>query len=149
MLSNTFFRLFEADLNKLKAEIRLYTNEENVWAIKGEIRNSAGNLCLHIAGSLSYLIGTVLGQSAYIRMKEEEFTIKYISRQDLLNRIDEAMEEVSKQLRHLTDEELKKDYPAPFGNQTETVGLVITYLISHVAYHVGQVSYHRRLVDMA
>ena len=44
--------LFNRDLNKLKQEIELYQNENNLWEIEKGISNSAGNLCLHLIGNL-------------------------------------------------------------------------------------------------
>ena len=56
MITDTLIMLFERDLQKLKTEIELYKDEDNLWLIKKGIDNSAGNLCLHLIGNLSHFI---------------------------------------------------------------------------------------------
>ncbi len=53
MLIKSLKTLFTRDLNKLKQEIELYKNEKNIWKIEHDIKNSAGNLCLHLIGNLN------------------------------------------------------------------------------------------------
>lgn len=149
MLSNSFIRILESDLQKLKKEISLYRHESHIWVIDGDIRNSAGNLCLHITGSLDYFIGSVLGQAPVIRKRDEEFSVKNISRNILIAKTEATLDTVQQQLQRLNDPDYAGIYPVPFGNNQETIAQVITYLISHVAYHVGQVSYHRRLIEQS
>ena len=48
MVKDTIAELFERDLQKLRTEINLYKDEDNLWVIKEDISNSAGNLCLHL-----------------------------------------------------------------------------------------------------
>ncbi|MDD2791664.1 MAG: DUF1572 family protein [Sediminibacterium sp.] len=148
MISQSYIRIFEAELIKLKTEIGLYKNESNLWIINGEIKNSAGNLCLHITGSLNYLIGAALGKSTILRQKDEEFRLKNVSKSELIKCIDSAIETVKQNLPGLSNHDLSMDYPLPFGGNTEKVGLVIIYLISHVSYHLGQINYHRRILDI-
>lgn len=47
MLITTLKTLFNRDLKRLLNEIEQYGNETDIWKIKGQINNSAGNLCLH------------------------------------------------------------------------------------------------------
>ena len=37
MLTNLLIEIYERDLNKLKEEISLYKNENDLWIIRGEI----------------------------------------------------------------------------------------------------------------
>ena len=48
---------FERDLDKLKEEINLFKNEDDIWKIKEGITNSAGNLTMHLLGNLNHFIG--------------------------------------------------------------------------------------------
>ena len=50
-----------------------------MWEVSGEIKNSAGNLCLHICGNLQHFVGAVLGNSGYVRKRDEEFSRKECS----------------------------------------------------------------------
>ncbi len=72
----TLTKLYLRDLEKLRVEITSYKKEINLWKISGDIKNSAGNLCLHICGNLQHFIGATLGNSGYIRKRDEEFSRK-------------------------------------------------------------------------
>lgn len=67
MLIETLKSLFNRDLDKLKVEIELYENENQIWLIDKNISNSAGNLCLHLIGNINTYIGTELGKTGYVR----------------------------------------------------------------------------------
>ncbi|RZJ48586.1 MAG: DinB superfamily protein, partial [Flavobacterium sp.] len=53
--------IFNRDLDRLKNEIKAYEDEANLWKIERDIKNSAGNLCLHLVGNLNTYIGAGLG----------------------------------------------------------------------------------------
>ncbi len=74
----TLSQLFLRDLEKLKTEISSFKDEKKIWEISGEIKNSAGNLCLHLCGNLQHFIGAVLGNSGYIRNRDAEFSRKNV-----------------------------------------------------------------------
>ena len=61
------------DLATLEKEISLYPAEDSVWLGSRDIKNSNGNLCLHLGGNLPHYISAVLGKSGYIRNRENEF----------------------------------------------------------------------------
>ncbi len=67
MITPVLITLFERDLNKLTEEISQYPDDSSLWVVKEGIKNSGGNLCLHLTGSLQHFIGNVLGDSGYIR----------------------------------------------------------------------------------
>ncbi|WP_264564296.1 DinB family protein [Flavobacterium sp. N3904] len=139
--------LFNRDLNKLKKEIESYQNENKIWCIEKEISNSAGNLCLHLIGNLNTYIGAEIGKTNYIRYRELEFSQKDISQIELLAKIESTKQTVSDALELLADEDLKKEYPLlVFETKTSTEFLLI-HLTTHLAYHLGQINYHRRLLD--
>ena len=111
MLLDVLKKVFKRDLNKLKTEIELYSNEVNLWLIDKSITNSAGNLCLHLVGNLNAYIGAELGQSGYIRQRDFEFSLKDVPRTELLNQIDEAIGMVDEVLNELATNDLEKVYP--------------------------------------
>ena len=55
MLKEALIEIFERDLQKLKTEINLYKDEDNLWLVKEGISNCTGNLCLHLLGNLNHL----------------------------------------------------------------------------------------------
>ena len=54
MVIDTLQILFTRDLTRLKNELEQYPNEPDIWKIKGQINNSAGNLCLHLIFCIKY-----------------------------------------------------------------------------------------------
>ena len=147
MVVETLKSLFIRDLNKLKTEIELYKDETTIWQIENAISNSAGNLCLHLIGNLNAFIGAELGKSGYIRQRELEFSTKNVPRKELIKKINETLLVVLSTLDKLTEEDLKKDFPLQvFENKTSTEYFLI-HLITHLSYHLGQINYHRRLLE--
>lgn len=138
---------FKGELNKLITEIELYKNEENIWRIEKNISNSAGNLTLHLIGNLHTFIGKEIGKTNYIRNRELEFTQQKVSRIELINNINSTIEMVEKSLISITNEELKNDYPILKFSKAATNEYLLVHLIKHLTYHLGQINYHRRLID--
>ena len=91
MLKESLIEIFERDLQKLITEINLYNDEDNLWLVKEGISNSAGNLCLHLIGNLNHFIGASLGNTGYVRHRDDEFNLKNIPRQDLLMNIENCI----------------------------------------------------------
>lgn len=148
MITESLKSLYTRDLNKLKTEIQAYKNEETLWIIENNISNSAGNLCLHLAGNLSHFFGTVLGNSGYVRQRDLEFSLKDVPRAELLEKVDETLDVVIKTLNQLNTEDLEKEYPIePLGYKMTTEYFLI-HLVGHLEYHLGQINYHRRLLDV-
>lgn len=140
--------LYNRDLNKLKIEIESYQNEESIWKIDKNISNSGGNLCLHLIGNLSTYIGAELGNTGYIRQRDLEFSLKNIPKTELLKKIASLIEIVESTLSQLSEEDLEKDYPIePLGYKMTTEYFLI-HLFGHLGYHLGQINYHRRLLDI-
>jgi uncharacterized damage-inducible protein DinB len=147
MLTNTLKTLVTRDLQKLKTEIESYQNEKAIWVVEKGIANTAGNLCLHLVGNLKTYIGAELGKSGYIRHRDLEFSLKNISRTELLKQVDETIAVVSSTLEKMTDEQLAGEYPTKVLDGTTTTEYFLVHLAMHLSYHLGQVNYHRRLLD--
>lgn len=147
MLIETLKSIFIRDLNKVLSEIELYQNEKNLWLIEKNIANSAGNLCLHIIGNLNTYIGAEFGKTNYIRNRDLEFSQKDIPRAELVSKIKETILIVNKSLDQLTEEDLKKEYPVLVFDKKTSVEYYLIHLTTHLAYHLGQINYHRRLLD--
>jgi uncharacterized damage-inducible protein DinB len=148
MLTQTLKTLFQRDLNKLRKEIELYKEESNLWIIDKGIANSAGNLCLHLVGNLNTYIGKELGGTGYIRNRDLEFSQKDIPQAALLKMIDETIMIVEKVLDTLTDLQLEEEYPVIVFTEKMTTSFFLVHLIAHLDYHLGQINYHRRLLDV-
>ncbi|WP_347921749.1 DUF1572 family protein [Pontimicrobium sp. SW4] len=147
MLLDTLIKIFNRDLNKLKTEIELYKSESNLWIVDKTVTNSAGNLCLHIIGNLNTYIGAALGNSGYVRQRDLEFSLKDIPKVELLRQVDEVIHIVENTLSKLTSEDLKKEFKRRATEDKMTTGYFLVHLSTHLAYHLGQINYHRRLLD--
>jgi uncharacterized damage-inducible protein DinB len=147
MLLETLKDLITRDLNRLKSEIENYTREENIWMVDKHIANSAGNLCLHLIGNLNTYIGKELGGTNYIRNRDLEFSLKNIPRSELVNKISGAIEMVEQVLTSLNEVELSKEYPILVLDTKTSTEYLLVHLATHLAYHLGQVNYHRRFLD--
>jgi uncharacterized damage-inducible protein DinB len=147
MLLTTITTIFERDLKKLHTEIELYQQEENLWATDKKINNSAGNLCMHLTGNLNTYIGKELGNTGYVRNRELEFSQKNVPRAQLLEMITDTSKMLHTVLQSLSAADLEKEYPVIVFTEKMTTGFFLVHLASHLAYHLGQVNYHRRLLD--
>lgn len=143
----TLISLYERDIDRLKTEIESYQQEANLWRKEADIANSAGNLCLHLIGNLKHFIGLHIGEVPYERDRDGEFSNTDIPRVELVLEIDAAKEIVSKSLSTLSDDDLNQIYPIEFGGSTPTVAYILIAMQSHLGYHLGQINYHRRLLD--
>ena len=147
MITNTLIELFERDLQRLKTEIELYKDEDNLWVLKEGISNTAGNLCLHLVGNLNHFIGATLGNSGYVRHREDEFSLKNIPRQDLLINIANCILVVKNTFSKLSDADMEKDFPLEKHGTIVSNMHMLMHLYAHLSYHLGQINYHRRLLD--
>lgn len=146
MLKDTLIKLFERDLQKLITEINLYKDEDDLWITKEGISNSAGNLCLHLAGNLNHFIGATLGNTGYVRHRDDEFSLKNIPRQDLVTNIENCILIINAALKNLPEEEMEKDFPLEVFGYKTTTEFMLVHLAAHLSYHLGQINYHRRLL---
>jgi len=144
---NNLTQLFERDLKKLKTEITSYKDENKLWDVAGEIKNSAGNLCLHLLGNLQHYIGAVLGNSGYERNRKAEFNSKNVPVEEMLKEIDKTIIIIKKTLSELDEKRLKEIYPINVFGEEMSIGYFLTHLVTHLNYHLGQINYHRRLLD--
>ncbi|RLJ69024.1 uncharacterized protein DUF1572 [Lacinutrix venerupis] len=148
MLTDTLIKLYKRELNKLKNEINLYKNETNLWLTTEMTPNCAGNLCLHIVGNLNHFIGAELGNTGYVRQRELEFSLKNVSKIDLMLQIENVKQVIEATLEKLTTEDLNKEYKRRTHEDTMTVEFFLIHLAMHLSYHLGQINYHRSLLDL-
>jgi uncharacterized damage-inducible protein DinB len=147
MLIPTLKTLFTRDLTKLKTEIASYQDENAVWSSDQYINNSAGNLCLHIVGNLNTYIGAEIGKSNFVRNRELEFSAKNIPKDVLIEKIEDTITVVNEALDKLTEADMTKSYPLLVLDTKTTYAFFLVHLSSHLSYHLGQITYHRRFFD--
>jgi uncharacterized damage-inducible protein DinB len=146
MSTNTFLSFYLRDLDKVITEIEAFPDEASLWRVQGEITNAAGTLALHLAGNLQHFIGALIGGTGYMRDREYEFAARDVTRAELLAGLHTARAVVEKVLSQLGPEHWNKTIPGNhhFGpDGTLLHGLI--HLHAHLAYHLGQINYLRRM----
>jgi Protein of unknown function (DUF1572) len=147
MIIETVKKLFKRDLEKLKQEISLYKDKARLWVIEESIANSAGNLCLHLIGNLNTYIGAEIGKTGYVRHRELEFSLTNIPLTELIEKVESTIAVVDSSLNLLKEEDLEKEYPLLVFAEKTSTGYLLVHLTVHLGYHLGQINYHRRLLD--
>ena len=145
---DSFKQLYINFLNSLRDEISSYKEPDHIWLLKGSISNTPGNLCLHICGNLNHFFGAVIGNTGYIRERDQEFSKKNLSREELLNGIEQTKIMIGKVFDDLTPDDINKIYPINKFGENVTYGFLFSRLVSHLSYHLGQINYHRRITDI-
>lgn len=147
MIENAFVPLFTRDLGRLKNEIDQYAQEATLWQVKPGISNSAGNLCLHLVGNLNAYIGVGLAGSDYKRNRDLEFASKNVPKATLLNMVSETAVVVEKGLRTLSVDDMEKSFPIVIWDKPTSMEYTLLQLLGHLNYHLGQINYHRRILQ--
>jgi hypothetical protein len=129
---------------------------QNIWwkkvccspiNLEKNIANSGGNLCLHLIGNLKTYIGKEIGKIDYVRDRDAEFSSKNVPRPELIKRLDETIAVVDLSLDRLTPEGLAGEYPIRVLEGKTSTEYFLVHLAAHLSYHLGQINYHRRLLD--
>lgn len=146
-MKHSLIALFERDIQRLYNEIEAYANDAALWVLPSAIKNTGGNLALHLCGNLNHFIGATLGDTGYVRERDLEFSTRDVSIKQLLSAIDEVKTVVTSTIEGLSDEQLQEVYPLePLGYRMTTAYFLI-HLSGHLNYHLGQINYHRRLLN--
>ncbi len=146
-MTTSLIILNKRELNRLKDEISSYSDDSILWKIDNDVKNSGGNLALHLIGNLNHFIGATLGNSEYIRQRDKEFKDKNISRGDIIDQINKLKVILENTFSSLTKEDLNKTYPINVFGKEMTTEYFLIHLYGHLNYHLGQINYHRRLLD--
>lgn len=141
--------LYLRELAACGRELDLFPSDEAVWATLPGVSNSAGNLVLHLCGNLRHFIGAQLGATGYLRNREAEFTRHGEPRSVLRAELAAATRDVSETLDLLTPAVLAAPYPSrlPPADIATSTGQFLMHLASHLAYHLGQIDYLRRIAN--
>ena len=136
--------LIARELDALQREVELYPSDEALWATVPGLPNAGGTLVLHLAGNLRHFIGGLLGHTGYVRDRDAEFNRRGATRSELLLLVESARREVAQALAGVSPEQLDARFPQAVGGRAMSTGLFLQHLLAHLAYHLGQIDYHRR-----
>ena len=146
MLRATVLAILRRDLAAVRRSVDAYPDDASVWAERPGLPNTGGTLVLHLSGNLQKYLGAVLGHTGYVRDRDAEFARRDVPRAALRAELDAAAEAVARGIAALGDDTLDAPYPEPIGGRMVTTGVFLLHVSSHLAYHLGQLDYHRRVV---
>lgn len=137
------------ELDAFAREIELFPDDDLVWRAVPGITNSAGNLALHVCGNLQHYLGAVLAGTGYVRDREREFSQRSGTRVQLAAGLRATVEVVDRVVPSLSGELLAREYPEAVGGARLGTGLFLLHLCTHLAHHLGQAGYLRRVLTGA
>lgn len=138
--------LFHRDLRCLIREVELFPDDVVLWRTVPGIANSAGNVALHVAGNLRHFVGAVLGGTGYVRQREREFAQREGTRAEVAAELEAGIAAVEAGLAAQTDASLQAPFPTPIGGHRMSTRRFLLHLEAHLAFHLGQVGYLRRVL---
>jgi uncharacterized damage-inducible protein DinB len=117
-------------------------SDKQFWTKPHSYGNSFGNLVLHITGNLNYYIGAQIAQTGYIRQRDLEFTQTLPGqKQEVLRKLDEAIDMVVASLRNQTDGDWGQPYNAIGADDVTDRFSIYLRCAVHFHHHIGQMIY--------
>ena len=146
MSASTLSLLITRELRAFRRELEAYPDDASVWRAVPGLPNTGGTLALHVAGNLRHFIGGVVGRDGYVRDRDAEFSRRDVPRAELIAGLDAAIASVEHALESPSKDLLRGAYPEPVAKRTVGASDFLFHLVAHLAYHLGQIDYHRRSV---
>ena len=134
------------EIESVRASVEAYPDDESLWKPMPGISNVGGTLVQHIAGSLRHFLGNVLGGVAYTRDRDAEFSQRTATKAQLAALMTETRDAIAATIPKLSNEILAQPFPMQIAGRTVSTADFVLHLASHLAYHLGQLDYHRRFV---
>ncbi len=144
--AHDILQLLTRELEGFKREIQLFPDDDSVWRTVPGVTNSAGNLAIHVAGGMQYLVGALLGGTGYVRNREAEFSRRSGTRSEIIAELDRAIVVVRDVLPRLTSDQLAADLPEAVLGARFRTGIFLIHLCAHAGFHLGQAGYLRRIM---
>ena len=149
MLRHAVRTLILRELGAVRRSLLAYPDEASLWAEPPGLPNPGGTLALHLAGNLRHFVGHVLGGIPYARDRPAEFARRGVARAELIAGIEAARDAVDRTLGTLSDDVMARPYAESISGKTVSTGDFLAHLAVHLAWHLGQLDYHRRGVTGA
>ena len=150
MLRTAVHAILQRELAAVRRSVEAYPDDASLWAQRGGVPNAGGTLVLHIAGNLQHYVGALMGGTGYRRDRDAEFARRDVPRAALLAEIDAAADAIDRGLGPVGDDDddasLLRTYPERIAGREVATGDFLVHLAAHLAYHLGQLDYHRRMV---
>lgn len=134
------------ELQTFIREIEAFPTDDSVWHTRRGVTNSAANLALHVSGNLQDFVGRVLGGSPYVRNREQEFGQREGTRASIVAQLRATIASVEATLPNVSEDVMAADYPMALNGKTVNTAAFLSHLGAHLAFHLGQASYLRRVI---
>jgi uncharacterized damage-inducible protein DinB len=119
--------------------------EDQIWSRGHETENAVGNLVLHLGGNVRQWIISGVGKTADTRDRDSEFNARSgPSREQLLNRLRQTVEEACHVIEPLTTEQL--EVVIHVQKYDLSVLEAIYHVVEHFAQHTGQIIFATKLL---
>ena len=141
--------LFRRDLKRLAQEIEQFPDDASLWNTAPGVRNSAGNLALHLEGNLREYIGRQLGGVDYSRHRMQEFTATGLTRREMTRRMEELADSIPEVLSGLAGADWERVYPQQVLGMPLSTAQFVIHLHGHFNFHLGQIDYLRRVLTQS
>ncbi len=136
---------YQRDLDRLIDNLK-ETPEEKLWRVPDGVSNSCGVLVQHLVGNLNHFIGEGLGETGYVRQRDQEFTATKTSKEELIQRVEELKQTLDQVFDAIENDDFDETYPKDLPFEATTGGFLV-HLYGHLNYHLGQVNYLRRILS--
>jgi uncharacterized damage-inducible protein DinB len=149
MLHSSIRTVILRELGAVRRSVEAYRDDASLWSERPGLPNCAGTLVLHITGNIRHYLGAVLGGSGFQRDRPAEFARRGVSRTELLAEVDAAIVavETTFTLRgESLDAQPSPAYPERVAGRMIATDDFLVHMATHLAYHLGQLDYHRRVV---
>ena len=146
MLLQNLKALYLREISTLGRELDLYPDDASVWKELPGLPNPAGTLFLHLAGSLQHFFGATFGHTGYVRDRAAEFSRRGVPRSEIRQELSGARQGVLAGFANLTENHLGQLFPVRYADGEFSTRLTLLQFLTHLAYHLGQIDYHRRVV---
>src|SRR6202158_6289181 len=122
-------------------ELAAPLSNSQFWQKPFPYGNSFGHLVLHLTGNLNYYIGAQIAQTGYVRDRPREFNDPNPpSKEEALNRLDEAVAMVHEPIRPHAPDDWSRQY-AGAGTAAQNRLDMILQCAAHMQHHIGQMIY--------
>ncbi|MDN4600618.1 DinB family protein [Paenibacillus sp. F6_3S_P_1C] len=106
--------------------------------------NTIANLVVHIEGNIYQRIGTGIHGHQDIRARDNEFSRElYVSKEELINRIDKSFKLLIESIKDLENEDLLRTIEVR--GKAKTIYEILQQCASHYSEHLGQILYLTKL----
>ncbi len=146
MLRSAVQAILKRDLAAVRRSVEAYPDDASIWEERPGLPNVGGTLVLHLAGNLQHFVGAALGKSGYKRDRDAEFSARGVPRSVMLAELDATDRAIDRSLAALPDDALAAPFPLEVAGRSYATGDFLLHLTTHLAYHLGQLDYHRRAV---